>query len=285
LTAHASDYHKFLAGTAGIGSFAGRRDSVARGRYIDANSFESSGMQCYVINLDRDAERMARMRAALAHYPFIAEVRINALRGSDLPDVACDLLTTKPAMRNFKGTLGCGLSHAAAWEAIVRNDAACSLVLEDDSEVTALENLRELRLPAGVDLVFCNSRMVYQDSGTELLPVLPALEFMVRNGTAVGSDGYLLSSDGARKLLGFFARDGFYSHVDLRLAAYCLTLEEMESLPQKKYVIRDICTLRRIYDPTHHIDGRVLGTALTKHVKGALSSRSTEDMRGSIKLG
>ena len=241
-------------------------------------------MQCYIINLDRDTERMAKMRSALAHYPFMSDVRINALRGSDLPDVACDLLTSKLEMKNYKGTLGCGLSHAFAWEAIVRSGAPCSLVLEDDIELKGLENLRELCLPADIDLVFCNGRMVYQDAGTALLPVLPALDFMAQNRTAVGSDGYLLSSGGARKLLGFFARDGFYSHVDLRLAAYCLTLEEMESLPQKKYVIRDICTLRRIYDPKHHIDARVLGTALTKHVKGALSSRSAEDIRGSTKL-
>jgi glycosyl transferase, family 25 len=242
-------------------------------------------MQAYVINLDRDTDRMAKMRNALARYPFISAARIGGVRGSDLPDIASEILTTKAAMKEHKGTLGCSLSHVAAWEAIVRNGAQCSLILEDDGELLdGIEALRDLSLPAGIDLVYCNGRMVYQDSGLELLPIIPAFDFMVRNRTAVGSDAYLLSKAGAAKLLQYFARDGFYSHVDLRVAAYSLTLEEMETLPQRQYVIRDICTLRRIYDPQHHIDARVLGTAVTKHVKAAPSSRSAEDKRRSETL-
>jgi GR25 family glycosyltransferase involved in LPS biosynthesis len=239
-------------------------------------------MQAYVINLDRDTERMAKMRTALSRYPFISASRIGGVRGSDLPDIASEILTTKAAMKDHKGTLGCSLSHVAAWEAVVRSDAQCSLILEDDGELLdGIESLRDFSLEPNVDLVYCNGRMVYQDAGTKLLSIVPAFEFMARNGTAVGSDAYLLSREGAAKLLAFFARDGFYSHVDLRVAAYSLTLEEMETLPQRRYVVRDICTLRRIYDPEHHINARVLGTAITKHTKAAPSSRSAEDKRRS----
>jgi GR25 family glycosyltransferase involved in LPS biosynthesis len=239
-------------------------------------------MQAYVINLDRDTKRMAKMRTALGRYPFIVATRISGVRGSDLPDIASEILTTKAAMKDHKGTLGCSLSHVSAWEAIARSEAQWSLILEDDGELLdSIESLRDLDLPADVDLVYCNGRMVYQDSGMDLLPIVPAFDFMVRNRTAVGSDAYLLSREGAAKLLQFFARDGFYSHVDLRVAAYGLTLEEMETLPQRQYVIRDICTLRRIYDYQHHINARVLGTAITKHVKEAPSSRQAEDKRRS----
>ena len=239
-------------------------------------------MQAYVINLDRDTGRMAKMRTALARYPFISAARIGGVRGSDLPDIASEILTTKAAMKDHKGTLGCSLSHVSAWEAVVRSGAPCSLILEDDGELLdGIEKLQDLTLPTDIDLVYCNGRMVYQDSGTDLLPLVPAFEFMVRNGTAVGSDAYLLSAEGAAKLLKFFAQDGFYSHVDLRVAAYSLSMEEMETLPQRQYVIRDICTLRRIYDPLHHINTRILGTAITKHVKAAPSTRRAEDKRRS----
>jgi len=241
-------------------------------------------MQCYIINLSGDTERMAKMRTALAPHPFISVVRVNAVRGGDLPDIACDMLTSKAEMRNHKGALGSSLSHAVAWEAIVRYGAQASLILEDDSEPERIEFLRDLRMPADIDLVFCNGRMVYQDSGTNLLPLFPAFEFMIRNSTAVGADGYLLSHRGAKKLLEFFSRDGFYSHLDLRLAAYGLTLDEMNALPQQKYVIRDICTLRRIYDFKNHINARVLGTAITRHVKGGGSSRRAEESRGTQSL-
>ena len=239
-------------------------------------------MQCYIINLDRDTERIARARAALAPHAFMSEIRIDAIRGSSLPNIACNILARKAEMVNHKGTLGCSLSHALAWEAIVRTKAECALILEDDAEPTDIEQLRDFILPSEIDLVFCNGRMAYQDAGVRLLPLMPAFEFIIRNATGVGTDAYLLSNGGARKLLSFFLDDGFYSHVDLRLAAYSLTLEEIEALPQSKYVIRDICTLRRIYDATHHLSARVLGTAITRHAKGAPSSRSAEDARSRL---
>ena len=234
-------------------------------------------MHCYIINLAHDTERIAKIRAALTAHDFVSEVRIDAVRGSRLPDVACQILTGKAESRQHKGTLGCSLSHAVAWEAIVHAGAECSLILEDDAELNGIEHLRDFRLPDNVDLVFCNQRMSYEKSGIDLLPLLPAFEYITRNGTGVGADGYLLSGDGARKLLAFYARDGFYSHVDLRLAAYSLTVAEMETLPQRQYVIRDICTLRRICDASHRLIARVLGTPVTRHLKGGVSSRSAED--------
>lgn len=237
-------------------------------------------MQCYVINLAADIERMTSLHSMLERHSFVAVERIDAVRGSNLPGVACEILTGKTASKNHKGTLGCSLSHAIAWEKALSARAEWSLILEDDSEADGVEKLRGLQLPPDIDLAFCNDRMVYQESGLTPLPLLPAFDFIIRNNTAVGADGYLLSRDGARKLLELFARDGFYSHVDLRLAAYSLTLDEMETLPQRKYIIRDICTLRRIYDAKHYLTARVLGVAITKHAKGASSSREAEDERG-----
>jgi GR25 family glycosyltransferase involved in LPS biosynthesis len=237
-------------------------------------------MKCYVINLEGDAGRMTRMRSALEPYEFLSVQSINAVRGSCLPDLACELLTGEAESQNRKGTLGCSLSHAAAWEASARGaDTEWALILEDDSEPLDLGLVRDFQLPHDVDLVFCNSRMVYQEAGTGLLPILPALEFIARNGTGVGTDGYLLSTTGAKKLLSYFARDGFYSHVDLRLAAYSLTLGEANAPPQTGYLLRDIRALRQIYNARHVLNSRVLGVALTRHTKGAPSSRDSEDSR------
>jgi GR25 family glycosyltransferase involved in LPS biosynthesis len=239
-------------------------------------------MQCFVINLTADSERMAHTNSVLERHSFIKAERIDAVRGSSLPDIAGEMLTGKPESKNHKGVLGCSLSHAAAWEKALRAGTEWSLILEDDSDAESLEKLRDFQLSSDIDLVFCNGRMVYQQTGIALLPILPAFAFITRNNTGVGTDGYLISHRGARKLLEFFARDGFYSHVDLRLAAYSLTLEEIETLPQREYIIRDICILRRIYDATHHLTARVLGVAITRHVKGASSSRKAEDERGGM---
>lgn len=245
-------------------------------------------MRCYVINLARDTERMARISEVLAAFRFLAVTRIGAVRGSELPDLACDLLTGRPEMRRHKGTLGCSLSHAHAWQSVLDSGESCALILEDDSQPRRLDILEGWQPPPGVDLVFCNSRMVYRDAGTDLLPVLPALDFMISNKTAVGGDGYLVSADGARKLLKFFEIDKFHSHVDLRLAAYSLSPDDVATFQPQQGIIRDICTLRRAFRPEHRLSARVLGTSLTAHVKGAPSSRHDEDKlapaRGCINL-
>jgi GR25 family glycosyltransferase involved in LPS biosynthesis len=237
-------------------------------------------MLCYVVNLDRDAERMADMRAALARYEFLNVIRISAFRGADLPDTACEVLTRSPGMKNHKGALGCSLSHVFAWESFIASGETWAVVLEDDSRPHHLELLKGWHPPVELDLIFCNSRMVYRDTGEmSLLPFFPAFDFTIKNQTAIGADGYIISAKGARKLLDYIKTDGFYSHIDLRLAAYGLTPIEMQELPQRQYVIKDICTLRKLYLPDHHLDVRVLGTSFTVHVKGAPSSRESEDRR------
>ena len=93
----------------------------------------------YVINLDRDVERMASIRANLEALGLPFE-RLSAVMGKDVPEweKLVDLPTY--AWRNRldtprAGEVGCYLSHLKAMETFLRTDAPWCVVLEDDVEV------------------------------------------------------------------------------------------------------------------------------------------------------
>ena len=101
----------------------------------------------YVINLDRDVERMASIRANLEALGLPFE-RLSAVMGKDVPEweKLVDLPTY--AWRNRldtprAGEIGCYLSHLKAMETFLRTGAPWCVVLEDDVEV----------LPACVDVL------------------------------------------------------------------------------------------------------------------------------------
>jgi len=93
----------------------------------------------YVINLDRDAERMASIRANLEALGLPFE-RLPAVMGKDVPE--WEKLVDLPAYawRNRldtprAGEVGCYLSHLKAMETFLRTDAPWCVILEDDVEV------------------------------------------------------------------------------------------------------------------------------------------------------
>ena len=103
----------------------------------------------YVINLDRDAERMSSIRANLEALGLPFE-RLPAVVGKDVPE--WEKLVDLPAYawRNRldtprAGEVGCYLSHLKAMETFLRTDAPWCVILEDDVKV----------LPACAEVLRC----------------------------------------------------------------------------------------------------------------------------------
>jgi glycosyl transferase, family 25 len=93
----------------------------------------------YVINLDRDAERMASIRANLEALGLPFE-RLPAVMGKDVPEWEKLVDLSAYAWRNRldsprAGEVGCYLSHLKAMETFLRTDAPWCVILEDDVEV------------------------------------------------------------------------------------------------------------------------------------------------------
>jgi len=234
----------------------------------------------YVVNLEADVAKLQNIRDQVAGYDFLNLIRVPGVDGTTLPSAACYPLTRNEWSVNHKGTLGCFLGHAHAWEIIAESEDPFSLCIEDDVRLYNLDILNGLRVPNGIDLVFCNDRTCYQPGGgvPSFLPLPPALAHAMTHGS-IGSYGYLLTPAGARNLLDFVKQDSFFSHVDLRLFAYGITHAEADAIELPEFrIARDMCAVRRTYDAAHYIETRVLSPFLTEHVGGPDSRRAAADI-------
>ncbi|MEY3853812.1 MAG: hypothetical protein RI910_2792 [Verrucomicrobiota bacterium] len=102
----------------------------------------------YVINLDRDTERMASVHENLTRLGLGYE-RISGVMGKDVPGWEQLVDAEAYAWRNRNdmpraGEVGCYLSHLKAMETFLKTDAPWCVILEDDVEV----------LPACADVNF-----------------------------------------------------------------------------------------------------------------------------------
>jgi glycosyl transferase family 25 len=93
----------------------------------------------YVINLDRDVERMASLAGSLRGLN-LTYVRVSAVLGKELPDweklVDVELYGARNRLPMPRpGEVGCYLSHLKAMEEFLRTDAPWCVILEDDVEV------------------------------------------------------------------------------------------------------------------------------------------------------
>jgi glycosyl transferase family 25 len=113
----------------------------------------------YVINLDRDTERLASIHANLIRLGLSYE-RLPAVMGKDVPDWEKLVDLSAYAWRNRldmprAGEVGCTLSHLKAMETFLKTDTPWCVVLEDDVEVlpACAEVLRSLGEKDDWDLV------------------------------------------------------------------------------------------------------------------------------------
>jgi glycosyl transferase family 25 len=93
----------------------------------------------YVINLDRDTERMASLAGSLKALDLPFE-RVSAVLGKEVPNweklVDVELYGARNRLPMPRpGEVGCYLSHLKAMEEFLRTDAPWCVILEDDVEI------------------------------------------------------------------------------------------------------------------------------------------------------
>ena len=232
-----------------------------------------------VVNLDRNTERWAWTERLFGQGPVPLH-RVAAVEGSRLPSPAVHRLLGNPGMR---GTLGCFLSHAAAWESLVERGLSHLLIIEDDViPLAALPaRLGSLGLPRGYDICFVNDRLEPRlDPDAAGQPSLHRLADVVRGfppeDNAPGGDGYLLSAQGAAKLLAWVGEDGFAGDLDWRLLAYGMEEAAVAALPRHGFAWQMLDRLRHAIPRADHLDAYVLHPALIRTV-GVSSDREDED--------
>ena len=225
-----------------------------------------------LINLDRNASRRRDIAREFrtSRPPCF---RVPGVLGSALPAAAVEALGGDPAMR---GTLGCFLSHVAAWEAMLARNLPHCLVIEDDVVplVPLPATLGAFPLPAGYDLCFVNDRLqprwpaerVAAAPGWTTEPFARAFATFAPEDNAPGADGYLVSAAGARKLLQCVREDGCNGDVDWRMVCYALSAQEAQALPPHGHAHALLRTMKQRNPRTDRLHAHVLHPALIRTV-------------------
>ena len=108
-----------------------------------SSSSEASFPPIFIVNLERDVDRLAATRASLLRAGVLGHAtRLPAVHGASLAPQQLRADATRLG-RTFatRGMLGCHLSHRAFWERVAAAPggddlAVCAIVLEDDVEVS-----------------------------------------------------------------------------------------------------------------------------------------------------
>jgi GR25 family glycosyltransferase involved in LPS biosynthesis len=137
-----------------------------------------------------------------------------------------------------KSALGCGLSHIKAWNRIIENNDNCALILEDDAvidddfKVKSVEWFKEL--PKDFDIFFlgcyhgCDFNKEYTAEYSLLrfanLNNIQKVRDVSKNiftpALPLALHGYILSNNGAKKLIEYFEKDKLNGHVDAQMLKY-----------------------------------------------------------------
>ena len=262
--------------------WAAQADEAARYAALAARPWPAEGpaYAVSVVNLDRNPERMVEIERqfAAAQAPWH---RIPAIEGSRLPAAAVTRLAGTAAPR---GTLGCFLSHAAAWEALLTRGDAAALVVEDD--VIPLLDLPAtlggpLR-PGGWDLLFVNDRLAPRRLASHrpnpalgTIPLAEAMQAFHPEDNAPGADGYVVTAAAARTLLRWLEADGWAGDVDWRLLAYSLDPAAVAAIPAG-HAGRELGRLSAAIPRPERLRARVLTPALIRTV-GVSSDREDQN--------
>lgn len=243
----------------------------------------------FVINLDRDRERYEAISAQLWAVSHIEPIRVSAFAGRTLSHTAAHILTGNSWSHEHKGTLGCFLSHVGVWETVSRySDVPFALVTEDNANFIRIDMLKDLNLPHDCDVAFCNWRTAYPvDGQSDDVPYIRGIDgvlpYVAMHGQAIGTDGYLITPNGARKLVQFVAKDGLFTHVDMRMFAYAIDVTE-SSNDGTVEPERTVNALRKVYHSSHRINAYSVYPAITERRLGIESTRVKEDQGGSQSL-
>ena len=232
-----------------------------------------------ILNLDRSPDRLLETEAQFAACRM-PRFRVPGIEGARLPRPAVVSLGGDPSRR---GTLGCFLAHAAAWEMMLADGLSHCLIVEDDTmpllDLPARWGF--FGLPEELDLCFVNDRMAPCAATPvfNLLTTAEALGQFPPERNAPGADGYLISAQGARKLLDWVAEDGFAGDVDWRLLAYIVSPAECAALPDASHARHEISRLHRKVGSARRLEACVLSPPLVR-TQPIASEREDENRKG-----
>jgi hypothetical protein len=188
------------------------------------------------INLRRSTGRREGVRARWRALGIEAQF-VDAVDGVEMSAGEYELWC--PSARREPGSVGNGLSHLGAWRRLLETNEPHAFVFEDDAwpfaDLAIGADLGGLIASCAADLLFVNERACYrwwEQEPRGFRPLALALASAESEQRAIGTDGYLVTRAGARKLIDNYEQDRVFSPTDWQMVLYCLTAAEVEHLPE-----------------------------------------------------
>ena len=247
----------------------------------DAAGKSQPSVRIIYINLDRDSPRRERMEQWYTAAGLPLE-RLPGVLGAPLPMFVVNKIARRPREKlQQPGTLGCFVSHVAAWERAAQADGP-TLILEDDSFPLARFGADlEAMASETRDILFVNQRMSsgvrHPDNAPGMFGRTPLPDMVRDRGRPPlppGGDAYILSPGGARKLLGFVEADGLLGHVDVHMLSYCMRPEDLGVPPETVPEIRGLQRYWSAHQGDHRLEADVLYPPLTQALDFGQSVRA-----------
>ena len=195
----------------------------------------------YVINLDRDTERLQKMTDQLNNLN-IEFTRFPAVLGAQVK--TSNHLTDFCLKYCTDGIKGCAMSHKTIWEDMLKNNYKHVLILEDDA-VFADDFETQFRtgwdqVPKDFDMFYLGCNFNCDDSHTipkvynEVLGQVPKRlnSHILRVYGSIGFHGYIISNECAKKVKHL----PIHNHIDAQMA-YWINKHKMNAYSMKPLII------------------------------------------------
>lgn len=169
-------------------------------------------MKCYLINLDRSADRLQAMSKRFANLG-VTFTRVSGVDGRMLSQSEIDRFAGSSEMT--PGTIGCLLSHRKCWQAIADGDEPFAAVFEDDM-VLSSKSAPFLKsagwIPGDTDILKIESFNRVTRIEKKGIDAGDGFQLVRLMDEHLGAGGYILSRQAAAKLLEW--TDGMYAAID-----------------------------------------------------------------------
>lgn len=256
--------------------WSSRRAHLAGNRHLVASVGSLVVLEIFVINADGDSERLRCFaRTMLAHdVPFRRWI---ATRGSDLDARRFDRKPIAPGVfiADFKewslNEAACGVSHIRLLQHIVRRKIPWTIVMEDDAILTRSVPLQiePWCVPRDAELILLSER-------AQLGAVTNAgALFSYGDVTGgAGTEGYMVSLRGARKLLRILYP--FRNPLDFQMYSHFRSIQELDEppyhwrLPQNPAARSTLVTAYRIVPSIIRHDGSSSSIGNQRHPRARL---------------
>lgn len=155
-------------------------------------------MHIFVINLERDAVRRAQILDHLRGLGLDAEI-VPAVEGAKVSPEALPA-GTHPGLSG--GEIGCYLSHVRFWETVVERGLPHAIVLEDDVHCRPdMLRVAEEAIATGLPFDALRLSALKPIRGQRLATLSGGFKIILPTKNPSGTQGYLVSLEGARRLL------------------------------------------------------------------------------------